>query len=162
MPIIHTPLPENERTVAVAALQALLVDLCAYDFVVQQNRWSVVGTGAHDLSVRLDDCRHEIHQAQQRVAGRLCVLDAPGAWRPASSPIATPVEGWCEVTTAVESLLHAASVCVMRVRDRLSAVFAADPVTASVVTEILGMLEFQAFQWQSAGATWTSRGMHGS
>lgn len=162
MPVIHTPLPEAERTVAVTALHSLLADLCAYDFVVQQNRWSVVGTGAHDLSARLDDCVHTIHDAQTRVASRLCVLDAPGAWRPANSPIVAPGEGWCEVSNAVESLLHAASVCVMRARDRLAAVYAADPVTAAVLTDILGMLEQQAFQWQSAGATWTSRGLHGS
>ena len=162
MPVIHTPLPEAERALAVTALQALLADLCAYDFVVQQNRWSVVGTGAHDLSVRLDDCIDIVHGAQRRVASRLCVLDAPGAWRPSNSPISVPAEGWCEVSSAVESLLHAGTVCVMRTRDRLGAIFAADPVTAALLTDILGMLEHQAFQWQSAGATWTSRGLHGS
>lgn len=162
MPVIHSSLEDSKRAVAAQALASTFEDLCAYDLLIRQLRWSVVGASSLDVSRHAADAIPGVQDLQDALAARLAVLDSPPRWMPSSSPVRVPAAGWLEVSEAAEMLLNAASVCVMRARDRLSAVTTSDPVSAAVLVDALRLLEEHSYRWQAAGITWTARGRHGS
>ena len=162
MPVIHSPLDDGARSVATAALRGTFVDICAYDVLLRQLRWSVVGAASLEVAQHARDAGPAVQHSADQLASRLAVLDNPPRWLPEGSPVRIPPPGWVEVDEAAQLLLDASSVCIMRARDRLSAVNESDPVSAAVLVDALRVLEEHAFRWQAASITWSVRGRHGS
>lgn len=162
MPVIHTPLEDSQRSLAVSQLAMIHADICAYISVLNQLRWSLVGAGSNDLTAEIARVLPETRQAAEHLASRLSVLDAPPQWNNAGTAVTIPPAGWSEVDAGATALISAVSICVMRARDNHAALQQADIVSATIVVNALTLLEQQASRWQASTISWLPRGLHGS
>lgn len=162
MPVIHSPLDDANRLAAADALRVLLADLLALERLGRQCAWSVLGTQSIELRRSLIATADAMRGLQDIIAARASAIDNPLGWLDTDTAVRGPAAGWIDSGTAVYSMINAASVCVIRARDRLNVVSTADPVTAAVLVDVLRTLEEHSFTWQAMGATWITRGQHGS
>ena len=76
MTMINSPLPEGDREIAGAALQATLVDLLDLSLVAKQAHWNVVGKNFRDTHVQLDEIIDAARGFSDTVAERMRALHA--------------------------------------------------------------------------------------
>lgn len=166
MTVIHSPLGNSERDKVGVLLQATLLDVLALADVVRQSSWTMVGAQSTDSRVLLEDTYDRLSSAADVLARRLAASGVAPDGR--SKVVADHVEigapqaGWLEVSEAVANVIEGISVCVVNARERYEELSSLDPVSGHVLLGIIGGLESESWEWQSAGVNWISRGKHGS
>lgn len=160
MAIIHSPLDDDDRIVSAEVLQVALADALALESTIRQLGFTLVGAQSRETQGLLGGILPRLRAVQDSLASRSAAIDAPPDFRAGDSVVPTPEAGWLDVDKAVSQLIDAVAVCVIRIRDRMDAVQAADPVSASVVADALVFLEEVSWQLQAFSISWVSRGKH--
>ncbi len=143
---------ERNRTVGVdrpeaiaSGLQAVLVDLLALSLNAKQAHWNVSGRYFLPVHEQLDRIVDDSRAWADLIAERAVTLGVPADGRPetvatAASAEAMP-EGFVEVDKAIRLVAEQADGIVARMREGLEEVGRRDPVTQSVLIDVVQGLE---------------------
>lgn len=160
MAIIHTPLEDGDRVTSAEVLRIALSDALALESSIRQLGFTLVGAQSRETQGMLADILPRLRVVQDSLASRCAAIDAPPAFRGTESAVPALEPGWLDVDTAVAQLIDAVAICVIRIRDRIADVQAADPVSAAVAADALVFLEEVSWQLQAFSISWVSRGKH--
>src|SRR4051794_6370472 len=81
---IPSPLDDQARDIAAAALQATLVDLVDLSLVAKQAHWNLVGRQFHDVHLHLDELVDTARKYSDQVAERTVAIGVPADGRAAT------------------------------------------------------------------------------
>lgn len=160
MAIIHSPLDDEDRLTSAEVLHVALGDALALESTIRQLGFTLVGAQSRETQGMLTEILPRLRVVQDALASRCAAIDAPPDFRVVDTAVPSLQAGWLDVDKAVSHLIDAVAVCIIRIRDRIAAVQAADPVSAAVVSDALVFLEEVSWQLQAFSISWVSRGKH--
>lgn len=160
MVIIHSPLEDDDRVTSAEILHIALCDALALESTIRQLGYTLVGAQSRETQSMLAGLLPKLRAVQDSLASRCAAIDAPPDFRAGESAVPALDPGWLDVDKAVSQLIDAVAVCVIRIRDRIADVQAADAVSAAVVAGALQFLEEVSWQLQAFSISWVSRGKH--
>lgn len=160
MAIIHSPLDDEDRVTSAEILHIALADALALESTIRQLGFTLVGAQSRETQSMLTGILPKLRVVQDALASRCAAIDAPPDFRSGAAAVPTLEAGWLDVDKAMSQLIDAVAICVIRIRDRISDVQAADAVSASVVADALVFLEEVSWQLQAFSISWVSRGKH--
>ncbi|MET9806499.1 Dps family protein [Streptomyces halstedii] len=156
MSVVKSPLSESDRTVVGDALQGALVDLIDLSLVAKQVHWNVVGPRFRSVHLQLDEVVDTARQHSDTVAERASAVgvNPDGRSRTLAKTTAIDVvpDGWIKDSDAVRVLVDALKVVIDRMRERIEATDAPDPVSQDILITLTADLEKHAWMFQAESA----------
>ncbi|MBV7671357.1 DNA starvation/stationary phase protection protein [Streptomyces halstedii] len=156
MSVVKSPLSESDRTVVGDALQGALVDLIDLSLVAKQVHWNVVGPRFRSVHLQLDEVVDTARQHSDTVAERASAVgvNPDGRSRTLAKTTAIDVvpDGWIKDADAVRVLVDALKVVIDRMRERIEATDAPDPVSQDILITLTADLEKHAWMFQAESA----------
>lgn len=153
---VTSPLSEADLEVVGEALQGALVDLVGLSLVAKQVHWNVVGPGFRSVHLQLDEVVATAREYTDTVAERASTLGVPPDGRPEtvaqSSGLEKVPSGWIKDADAVSLLVSGLGTVIGRMRERIAATDAPDPVSQDVLIAATAELEKQHWMFQAASA----------
>ncbi|WP_093879167.1 Dps family protein [Streptomyces sp. TLI_105] len=153
MTVINGPLPEKDREIAGAALQATLVDLLDLSLVAKQAHWNLYGPRFRSIHLQLDEVVTTARTFADTVAERAAALGVSPDGRAATiadtSGVPAFPPGWTRDGEAVEALVRTFSAVVERVRERIDRTGPVDAVTQDLLIGLTAELEKQNWMFQA-------------
>jgi starvation-inducible DNA-binding protein len=153
---VKSPLSEAAQKTVSEALQGALVDLIDLSLVAKQVHWNVVGPRFRSVHLQLDEVVDTARTHSDTVAERASALGVPPDGRAATvaggSGISVVANGWVKDTDAVRALVAALGAVITRMRERVTATGAADPVTQDIFVGITADLEKHHWMFQAENA----------
>ncbi|MBX9422448.1 MULTISPECIES: Dps family protein [Streptomyces] len=153
MTMINSPLPEGDRQIAGAALQATLVDLLDLSLVAKQAHWNLYGPRFRPVHVQLDEVAAIARDHADMVAERAAALgvspDGRAGTVAGTSGLPAFPSGWTKDGDAVDALVHTFSVVIGRVRERIEATGSVDAVSQDLLIGLTAELEKQSWMFQA-------------
>lgn len=150
---IPSPLEDQARDTAGAALQATLVDLVDLSLVAKQAHWNLVGRQFHDVHLHLDELVKKARKYSDEVAERAAAIgvspDGRTATVAAESRVPDISGGWLSDRDVIRYAYDALDATVRGLRPRIEEVEKADLVTQDLFIEITATLEEQRWMWQA-------------
>lgn len=149
MSVVKSPLPESARKTVGEALQGSLVDLIDLSLLAKQVHWNVIGPRFRSIHLQLDEVVDTARLASDTVAERATAIgvtpDGRAATVAKTSGIDTVTDGWVKDGEVVEIMIAALDATITRMRERIAATDAPDPVTQDILIGISADLE--KFHW---------------
>jgi starvation-inducible DNA-binding protein len=146
----------EEADVLSEALQGALVDLVDLSLVAKPIHWNVVGPRFRSVHLQLDEVVDSARTHMDTVAERASALGIPPDGRAATvasgSGIRTTPAGWIKDTDAVGSMVDALGAVITRMRGRVEATEAPDPVTQDIFIGVTADLEKHHWMFQAENA----------
>ncbi|WP_435972081.1 Dps family protein [Streptomyces sp. Qhu_M48] len=156
MSVVKSPLSEADLKTVGDALQGALVDLVDLSLVAKQVHWNVVGPRFRSVHLQLDEVVATARQHSDVVAERASAVgvnpDGRAETVASGSAIATVPTGWIKDTDAVKILVDALGAVISRMRERIEATDAPDPVTQDILIGLTADLEKHAWMYQAESA----------
>ncbi|MFF5924098.1 Dps family protein [Streptomyces flavochromogenes] len=153
MTMINSPLPEGDREIAGAALQATLVDLLDLSLVAKQAHWNLYGPRFRSVHVQLDEVAAIARDHADTVAERAAALgvspDGRAGTIAGTSGLPAFPSGWTKDGDAVDALVHMFSAVIGRVRERIEATGSVDAVSQDLLIGLTAELERQSWMFQA-------------
>ncbi|MEU0054095.1 DNA starvation/stationary phase protection protein [Streptomyces sp. NPDC006184] len=156
MYVVKSPLADADLKTVSEALQGALVDLVDLSLVAKQIHWNVVGPRFRSVHLQLDEVVDSARTHSDTVAERASALGVPPDGRAASvasgSGIGTAPAGWIKDTDAIGTMVDALGAVIVRMRERVNATGAADPVSQDIFIGITADLEKHHWMFQAEHA----------
>jgi starvation-inducible DNA-binding protein len=156
MSVVKSSLSEENLKLVGEALQGALVDLVDLALVAKQVHWNIVGPRFRSVHLQLDDVVTTARQHSDTVAERASAVgvtpDGRAGTVAAQSAIDTVPNGWIKDEDAVRVLVDALGAVITRMRERVEATDAPDPVTQDVLIQVTADLEKHAWMFQAESA----------
>ncbi|MET9622117.1 MULTISPECIES: DNA starvation/stationary phase protection protein [unclassified Streptomyces] len=156
MSVVKSSLSETDLKTVGDALQGALVDLVDLSLVAKQVHWNVVGPRFRSVHLQLDEVVATARQHSDVVAERASAVGVNPDGRAASvasgSAIADTPAGWIKDVDAVKILVDALVAVIARMRERIEATDAPDPVTQDILIGLTADLEKHAWMFQAESA----------
>ncbi|MEU8519316.1 DNA starvation/stationary phase protection protein [Streptomyces sp. NBC_01216] len=156
MSVVKSSLSETELKTVGNALQGALVDLVDLSLVAKQVHWNVVGPRFRSVHLQLDEVVATARQHSDVVAERASAVGVNPDGRAASvasgSAIGDVPAGWIKDAEAVKILVDALGAVIARMRERIEATDAPDPVTQDILIGLTADLEKHAWMFQAESA----------
>ncbi|GAA5026503.1 DNA starvation/stationary phase protection protein [Streptomyces sp. NPDC005813] len=153
MYVVKSPLSDADLKTVADALQGALVDLVDLSLVAKQVHWNVVGPRFRSIHLQLDEVVDTARLHSDTVAERAATLGVPPDGRAStvatSSGIDVTPEGWVRDTDAVKTLVDALDAVIARMRERVEATAAPDPVSQDIFIGITADLEKHHWMFQA-------------
>ncbi|MEU4897730.1 DNA starvation/stationary phase protection protein [Streptomyces sp. NPDC044780] len=153
MTVVRSPLSEENLKVVGDALQGALVDLVDLHLVGKQIHWTVVGPRFRTIHLQLDEVVATAREHADTVAERASALGLPPDARAqtvaATSAVDAVKDGWTDDTQAIRTLVDALGAVIARMRERIDATDAPDPVTQDILIEVTRDLEKHHWMFQA-------------
>ncbi|GGV03816.1 DNA starvation/stationary phase protection protein [Streptomyces litmocidini] len=153
MTMINSPLPEGDREIAGAALQATLVDLLDLALVAKQAHWNLYGPRFRSVHVQLDEVATIARDHADTMAERAAALgvspDGRAVTIAGTSGVPAFPSGWTKDGDAVDALVRTFSAVIGRVRERIEATGPADAVSQDLLIGLTAELEKQSWMFQA-------------
>lgn len=150
---ITSPLPPDAQKTAGEALQATLVDLVDLSLVAKQAHWNVVGRNFRSVHLQLDEvvtaARTFADQVAERAAAIAVNPDGRAATVAAETSLPQVAPTWVSDAEVVEAMVAAMDGMANGLRERISAVGEADPVTQDLLIEITEAIEQHRWMFQA-------------
>ncbi|GAA2748464.1 DNA starvation/stationary phase protection protein [Kitasatospora cinereorecta] len=148
---IKSPLPDSDRKVVGEALQGALVDLVDLSLVAKQLHWNVVGPRFRSVHLQLDEVVALARLHADTVAERAAAIgvspDGRAVTVAATSGIATAPEGSVSDSATVGALVAGLGAVITRMRGRIEATAAADPISQDILIGLTADLE--KYSWMA-------------
>ena len=145
MYVVKSPLSDTDLKIVSEALQGALVDLVDLSLVAKQVHWNVIGPRFRSIHLQLDEVVDSARLHSDTVAERASALGVPPDGRAATvaqgSGIGAVPQGWVKDTDAVGTLVSALGAVIARMRERVQATAAPDPVSQDIFIGITADLE---------------------
>ncbi|MEU3415933.1 DNA starvation/stationary phase protection protein [Streptomyces sp. NPDC006658] len=156
MYVVKSPLADADLKTVAEALQGALVDLLDLSLTGKQIHWNVVGPRFRSVHLQLDEVVTSARAHSDTVAERASALGIPPDGRAATvasgSGIKTAPAGWIKDTDAVAAMVDALGSVITRMRERMTATEAPDPVTQDLLIAITADLEKHHWMFQAENA----------
>ncbi|MEU4659325.1 DNA starvation/stationary phase protection protein [Streptomyces sp. NPDC023723] len=153
MYVVKSPLSDADLKTVSEALQGALVDLVDLALVAKQIHWNVVGPRFRSVHLQLDEVVGTARAHSDTVAERAAALGVPPDGRAATvavgSGIGVTPEGWVDDSTAVGAVVEALGAVIGRMRERIAATGAPDPVSQDLFIQVTADLEKQHWMFQA-------------
>ncbi|MGA5039060.1 Dps family protein [Streptomyces capoamus] len=156
MYVVKSPLADTDLKTVSEALQSAVVDLVDLALVAKQIHWNIVGPRFRSVHLQLDEVVDSARTHMDTVAERASALGIPPDGRAGTvasgSGIKTTPAGWIKDTDAVGAMVDALGAVITRMRDRVEATGAPDPVTQDIFIGITADLEKHHWMFQAENA----------
>ncbi|MEU6593095.1 DNA starvation/stationary phase protection protein [Streptomyces sp. NPDC046881] len=156
MYVVKSPLAEPDMKTVSEALQGALVDLVDLALVAKQIHWNIVGPRFRSVHLQLDEVVDSARTHMDTVAERASALGVPPDGRAATVASASGIKatpaGWIKDTDAVGTMVDALGTVITRMRERVEATGAPDPVTQDIFIQITADLEKHHWMFQAENA----------
>ncbi|MFJ4471543.1 Dps family protein [Streptomyces sp. NPDC089424] len=153
MYVVKSPLSDADLKTVAEALQGALVDLIDLALVAKQVHWNVVGPRFRSVHLQLDDVVTSARTHSDTVAERASALgvspDGRASTVAVGSGIAATAGGWIRDAEAVGVLVDALGAVIGRMRERVAATEAPDPVSQDLLIGITADLEKHHWMFQA-------------
>ncbi|MGW5474977.1 Dps family protein [Streptomyces sp. NPDC004008] len=153
MYVVKSPLSDPDLKIVSEALQGALVDLLDLSLVAKQVHWNVIGPRFRSIHLQLDEVVDSARLHSDTVAERSSALGVPPDGRAATvaqgSGIGAVPQGWVKDTDAVGTLVSALGAVIARMRERVQATAAPDPVSQDIFIGITADLEKHHWMFQA-------------
>jgi starvation-inducible DNA-binding protein len=153
MPVVKSPLPEDDRRIVADCLQGALVDLVDLSLVAKQVHWNIVGPRFRSIHLQLDEVVATARAYADTVAERAAALGITPDGRAETvakhSGIDTVKEGWIKDVAAVRALIGALDAVIARMRERIEATEQPDLVTQDVFLGLTRELEKHRWMFEA-------------
>ncbi|MDQ0774087.1 starvation-inducible DNA-binding protein [Streptomyces aurantiacus] len=153
MYVVKSPLSDTDLRTVSEALQGALVDLVDLSLVAKQIHWNVIGPRFRSVHLQLDEVVDTARLHSDTVAERASTLGVSPDGRAAtvanSSGIGPVKDGWVKDADAVGALVDALGAVIGRMRERVEATGAADPVSQDIFIQITADLEKHHWMFQA-------------
>ncbi|MFF4956573.1 Dps family protein [Streptomyces sp. NPDC001222] len=153
MYVVKSPLSDPDVKIVSEALQGALVDLLDLSLVAKQVHWNVIGPRFRSIHLQLDEVVDSARLHSDTVAERSSALGVPPDGRAATvaqgSGIGAVPQGWVKDTDAVGTLVSALGAVIARMRERVQATAAPDPVSQDIFIGITADLEKHHWMFQA-------------
>ncbi|MDT0462064.1 Dps family protein [Streptomyces gibsoniae] len=153
MYVVKSPLSDTDLKIVSEALQGALVDLVDLSLVAKQVHWNVIGPRFRSIHLQLDEVVDSARLHSDTVAERASALGVPPDGRAATvaqgSGIGAVPQGWVKDTDAVGTLVSALGAVIARMRERVLATAAPDPVSQDIFIGITADLEKHHWMFQA-------------
>ncbi|MET8951902.1 Dps family protein [Streptomyces sp. NPDC004393] len=153
MYVVKSPLSDTDLKIVSEALQGALVDLVDLSLVAKQVHWNVIGPRFRSIHLQLDEVVDSARLHSDTVAERASALGVPPDGRAATvaqgSGIGAVPQGWVKDTDAVGTLVSALGAVIARMRERVQATAAPDPVSQDIFIGITADLEKHHWMFQA-------------
>ncbi|WP_047893517.1 Dps family protein [Micromonospora sp. RV43] len=150
---IESVLDPDAQQVAGQALQHTLVDLIDLSLVTKQAHWTVTGPRFRTLHQQLDEVVDTTRRHADTVAERAATIgvapDGRAAAVAARSTIPQWAPGWERDELVLEHFIDAYTKLIAGLRERITAVANADPVTQDLLIAVTADLEKQLWEFQA-------------
>ncbi|GAA2257908.1 DNA starvation/stationary phase protection protein [Streptomyces amakusaensis] len=156
MSVVKSPLSDADLKAVGEALRGALVDLVDLSLVAKQVHWNVVGPRFRSVHLQLDEVVDTARLHSDTVAERCSAIgvspDGRSATVASRSAIGAVPEGWIKDVDAVQVLVRALGVVIVRMRERIVATGDPDPVSQDILIGLTGDLEKHAWMFQAESA----------
>jgi starvation-inducible DNA-binding protein len=153
MSVVKSTLSDEDRTIVGNALQGALVDLVDLSLVAKQVHWNVVGPRFRSVHLQLDDVVVTARQHADTVAERAAAINVSPDGRAVTvaktSGIGEVTDGWIKDGSAISVLVDALGAVIGRMRERIAATDAPDPVSQDILITLTGELEKHHWMFQA-------------
>ena len=153
MYVVKSPLSDTDLKTVSGALQGALVDLVDLSLLAKQVHWNVIGPRFRSIHLQLDEVVATARRHSDTVAERSSALGVPPDGRAATvaqgSGIDSGPQGWVKDTDAVGTLVSALGAVIGRMRERVEATAAPDPVSQDIFIGITADLEKHHWMFQA-------------
>ncbi|MFF4716319.1 Dps family protein [Streptomyces eurythermus] len=156
MYVVKSPLADADLKVVSEALQGALMDLVDLALTGKQIHWNIVGPRFRSIHLQLDEVVASARAHSDTVAERASALGVPPDGRAVTvasgSGIKTAPAGWIKDTDAVSAMVDALGSVITRMRERVTATEAPDPVSQDLLIAITADLEKHHWMFQAENA----------
>jgi starvation-inducible DNA-binding protein len=156
MYVVKSPLADADLKVVSEALQGALMDLVDLALTSKQIHWNIVGPRFRSIHLQLDEVVASARAHSDTVAERASALGVPPDGRATTvasgSGIKTAPAGWIKDTDAVSAMVDALGSVITRMRERVTATEAPDPVSQDLLIAITADLEKHHWMFQAENA----------
>ncbi|MFD0163843.1 Dps family protein [Streptomyces decoyicus] len=153
MSVVKSTLSDEDRGVVGTALQGALVDLVDLSLVAKQVHWNVVGPRFRSVHLQLDDVVASARQHADTVAERASAIgvspDGRAGTVAKTSGISEITDGWIKDVAVVQAMVDALSAVIGRMRERIVATEAPDPVSQDIFIGLTADLEKHHWMFQA-------------
>ncbi|MEJ8653192.1 DNA starvation/stationary phase protection protein [Streptomyces sp. MS1.AVA.3] len=153
MSVVKSTLSDEDRGVVGTALQGALVDLVDLSLVAKQVHWNVVGPRFRSVHLQLDDVVASARQHADTVAERASAIgvspDGRAGTVARTSGISEITDGWIKDVAVVQAMVDALSAVIGRMRERIVATEAPDPVSQDIFIGLTADLEKHHWMFQA-------------
>ncbi len=153
MTVINSSLPQKDREIAGAALQAPLVDLLDLSLVAKQAHWNLYGPRFRSVHLQLDEVVTTARAFADTVAERAAALgispDGRAATIAGTSGVPSFPAGWTKDGDTVQALVRTFAAVIERVRARIEETGPVDAVTQDLLIGLTAELEKQSWMFQA-------------
>lgn len=151
--IARTSMKPEDTEITILHLGETLVELIDLSLQVKQAHWNVTGPRFRALHLQLDDVVRQTREFGDLVAERIVILGQPAdglAGHVAHQSKVDPFPGdFVPDEQVVKLMVERLAEFCSRVRGRVSATEARDPVTADLLVQILGRFEEQMWMFHA-------------
>jgi starvation-inducible DNA-binding protein len=153
MTAVKSTLPDEARTIVGDALQGTLADLLDLSLVAKQVHWNIVGPRFRSVHLQLDEVVSTARSYADTVAERASALgvspDGRAETIAKTSGLETVADGWINDKDVVDVMASGLNAVVVRVRERIRATDAPDPVTQDILIDLCADLEKHHWMFQA-------------
>ncbi|MEV6022292.1 DNA starvation/stationary phase protection protein [Streptomyces sp. NPDC052036] len=153
MYVVKSPLSDTDLKIVSEALQGALIDLVDLSLAAKQVHWNVIGPRFRSVHLQLDEVVDSARLHSDTVAERSSALGVPPDGRAETvargSGIGAVPQGWVKDTDAVGTLVSALGAVIARMRERVRATAAPDPVSQDIFLDITADLEKHHWMFQA-------------
>lgn len=151
MTVVKSTIPDSAIQVTGEALQSTLVDLLGLSLIGKQAHWNIVGPRFRSIHLQLDEVVAAAREFADTVAERAAALGVPPDGRPetiaSAFTLPGPKDGWVRDGDVVEVMVESLEAAISRLRERIEATAAPDPVTQDLLITITAELEKQRWMF---------------
>lgn len=151
--IQRTAMKPEDTELTVHHLNDTLIELIDLTMQTKQAHWNVTGPSFRALHLQLDDVVRHTREFSDTVAERIVILGCPAhalAGHVAHQSKVDPMpDGFIADADVVKLMTERLSELCSRLRGRISATDGRDPVSADLLTQILGKLEEQMWMFHA-------------
>ncbi|WP_433546381.1 Dps family protein [Streptomyces sp. CA-294286] len=152
-PTIEGTLPEASRRTVGDALQGALVDLIDLSLLAKQAHWTIVGPRFRSVHLQLDEIVDTARTYADTVAERASAIGVAPDGRATTvgkqTQLPQPPSGWLADGDVVALLVEALGGVILRMRERIDATDAPDPVSQDLLIALTAELEKQRWMFQA-------------
>ncbi|MFD8692164.1 Dps family protein [Streptomyces sp. NPDC059651] len=153
MPVIKSPLSDENRRIAGDALQGALADLLDLSLVAKQAHWNLYGPRFRSIHLQLDEVVTAARTYADNVAERAAAIglspDGRAGTVAGTSGLPDFPAGWIADEQVVAVLVEAYGTLVRRMRTRVEATEKADAVSQDLLIGLTAELEKEYWMFQA-------------
>ncbi|MFG3142129.1 Dps family protein [Streptomyces sp. NPDC048211] len=153
MPVIKSPLSDENRRIAGDALQGALADLLDLSLVAKQAHWNLYGPRFRSIHLQLDEVVTAARTYADTVAERAAAIglspDGRAGTVAGTSGLPDFPAGWIADEQVVAVLVEAYGTLVRRMRTRVEATEKADAVSQDLLIGLTAELEKEYWMFQA-------------